>query len=244
MMAEAQYAYKQAVEICPDGGSEGGWQLVDILLRQRKFAEAKEIADRYRERDPYNNGMADRSARITRIYDLDATILPELKEKIDTDRANTTIMDIMDFVSGSLEMGMLADARNYGNLITTNENISPTAVFALGRIYSKHNRHDMAAAAFQKYVARQADDANGWVEFGWSLINMNRFEEGYKAWEKAIKLGGAAVARQLAEDSRIRPFLLQQPPDGPFRKLIREAGSAQPQRPAPNTPWNTQLPRK
>jgi len=233
MIAEAQYAYRQAIELCPEGGSEGGWQLVEIMIRQRKFADAMEIADKYLERDPHNAGMADRARRIKRIYDLDAEILPALKSKIDDAGQPTTIKDIMDFVSGSLEIGMLADARNYGNLVTTNESVNTAAVFAMGQIYSRHNRHDMAATAFQRYLARQADDANGWVELGWALVNVNRFEDAYKAWENALKLGGRDTALQIVNDVRIRPFLLQQPYDGPFRTLLREAGSPpRPQQPS------------
>ncbi|MCL1910360.1 MAG: hypothetical protein FWG05_05435, partial [Kiritimatiellaeota bacterium] len=259
MRIEAEYAYNQAVRLCPIGapdsyfnnaktgigGSEAGGQLMEIYMRTGRFDEALKLAEQYAAYDPFNNGMVGRLEQVRRIIKLNDDTA-ELKRQIDTNPQNTTFQDLLTFISNSLELNKSMDAWGYGQLIITNANTSlpalPPALLRLGKLYGAHNRNDMALAAFRKYATLKPEDPVGWVESGWALICQNRLDDGYRMWEQALQIGGAPIARLIAGDQRMNSFLVQQPRDGRFIKLLESALSPPPP-PKPQLPPGPYLPK-
>ncbi len=53
MAAEAEYAYKQAIALCPDG-PDGNFHLAQLYVESGRFDDAVDVLEEYQRRDPYN----------------------------------------------------------------------------------------------------------------------------------------------------------------------------------------------
>ena len=69
MVAEAEYALKQAVAFYPEG-SEGGYRLAELYLAQRRYADARSIMENCLVHDTHNENIR---RMLDRINDLEAT---------------------------------------------------------------------------------------------------------------------------------------------------------------------------
>ena len=64
------------------------------------------------------------------------------------------------------------------------------------------------------------DDPQGWIELGWTQVQMNQTGDGLASWQKAVSIGGGAARAALRTDKRLQALWPQTDLSPQFKALI------------------------
>jgi tetratricopeptide (TPR) repeat protein len=216
MMAEAEYAFRQSVELCPES-PEGNFRLAELCMNQRRYADARQLIAAYLAIDEYN---ASAKGFLNQINDIETCDKrrTELQAKLGS---GANINDVMELLSIYARLNLQNELSQLSGMVLNNDKAPAECLFQVGTLLNNVRRPDLAVNAFRRYVALVPRDPKGWVEMGWLSITQNKSNEGYDAWRRAVELGGEATRNQLRTDGRFQPLWQQQNLPPPFRDLVQ-----------------------
>jgi Tfp pilus assembly protein PilF len=213
MPQAAEQAYRQALELWP-GNTETLNNFSDLLLKQKRASELRDILEKASKADP-NNGLlamllANCERRITLAKEIDA-LESQWSEK------PKDVKVFQELLGKYSEDGNLAKAdplvAQGAALFTTNVDVLRDVV----NYFAIQNRVPMAIEYGKKLEKLLPEDAE--VKLGMAkffLANGNRLEF-YKLLKEAIRLGGLPMREKVA----IEPIFEQIQNESDFQKLIR-----------------------
>jgi tetratricopeptide (TPR) repeat protein len=213
MPQAAEQAYRQALELWP-GNTETLNNFSDLLLKQKRASELRDILEKASKADP-NNGLlalllANCERRITLAKEIDA-LESQWSEK------PKDVKVFQELLGKYSEDGNLAKAdplvAQGAALFTTNVDVLRDVV----NYFAIQNRVPMAieyGKKLEKLVPEDAEVKLGMAKFYMATGNRLDF---YKNLREAIRLGGLPMREKVA----IEPIFQQLQSEPDFQKLIR-----------------------
>ena len=212
MAAEAEHAFRQSVELCPES-PEACFRLAELFAQQRRFGDARKLIEGYRVIDPYN------PSAIGFLNQIQATEKNE-KRRIELEQ----IMQKGGDVNSVLELlsiyGSLGLQNQLGALVANllkNASLPPQVHLQVAQICANARRPDLAAAALKRCLERDPINSRLWIELALVQLSANQVGETIVALSKAVEVGGEAVRSFLRSDNRFGTF--RQSPQ--FQALIQ-----------------------
>jgi tetratricopeptide (TPR) repeat protein len=216
MIVEAEYAFRQSVELCPES-PEGNFRLAELCMNQRRYADARKLIAAYLAIDEYNQSAKGFLDQIDDIEKCDKR-RTELQTKLGS---GADVNDIMELLTIYARLNLQNELSQLSSMVLNNEKAPAECLFQVGTLLNSVRRPDLAMSAFRRYVTLAPRDPKGWVEMGWLSIIQNKSNEGYDAWRRAVELGGEPTRSQLRTESRFQPMWQQQNLPPPFRDLVQ-----------------------
>jgi tetratricopeptide (TPR) repeat protein len=216
MLAEAEYAFRQSLQLCPDS-PEGCFRLADLLMNQRRYDDARQLMEGYLKVDEYNGNVKGFLNQIDNLAAMDNR-RNELQAKLAKGADYKEVMELMVIFS---RMNMPQEMGQLGANMLNNSNTPPVYLMQLAQLCSDTRNPDMAAEAWRRYLARVPQDSRGWIELGWIQLSKNQGQEGLASWQKAVEIGGEAARGVLRSDKRFQPLWQQRDLPPQFHRLIQ-----------------------
>jgi tetratricopeptide (TPR) repeat protein len=217
MLAEAEYAFRQSLQLCPDS-PEGCFRLSDLLMNQRRYADARAIMEAYLKVDEYNGNVKGFLNQIDNLANMDKRRV-ELQDKL---AKGADYNDVMELITIFARMNMPQELGQLSMTMLNNSNTPPQYLLQLGMFCSESRNMDMAAEAFRRYLARMPQDSRGWIEMGWVHLMKSQHQETLNAWQRAVELGGEAARNVLRTDKRFQPLWQQRDLPPQFQRLVQQ----------------------
>jgi len=215
LINEAEYAFKQSRELCPES-PEACFRLSDLYMRQQRFGEAAQVMQDYLALDPYNKNAANFLDAI-RNSDGDNTKRKTLeglmtKGQLDFGKA-------MELAAIYLRLGMEGPFQGLTRGLVDSTNMPPEACLHVARFFESNKRWDMQVYALQKYLARDPTAFKSWIDIGYAQLLMNKPQEAFNSLKKAVEVGGEIARGLLRDDPRFAPLR----ESAPFKALVPPA---------------------
>ena len=218
MVAEAEYAFKQSRDLCPES-PEACFRLSDLYMRQQRYAEASKVMKDYLVLDPYNKNAASFLSAI-QTADSDNVRRKELeglmgKGQLDFGKA-------LELATFYLRLGMEGQFQGLTRGLVDSTNMPPEATLTVARFFEANKRFDMQIYALQKYLVRDPAAFKSWIDLGYAQLLVNKPQEAFVSLKKAIDMGGEVARSLLRDDTRFAP--LRETP--PFKALVPQTRAA------------------
>jgi tetratricopeptide (TPR) repeat protein len=215
MIGEAEYAFKQSRELCPES-PEACFRLSDLYMRQQRFEEAGKVMEEYLVLDPYNRNAANFLSAI-RGSTQDNARRKELevemgKGKLDFGRA-------MELAGVYLKLGMEGQFQGLTRSLVDSPTLPPEACLAVSKFFEANKRWDLRVYALQKYLARDPNAFKSWIDLAYTQLILNKPQEAFASMKRAIEVGGEVARSLLREDPRFAPLREAEP----FKALVPPA---------------------
>jgi len=222
-MAEAEYAFKQAIELYPLS-PEAVFRLADLYMRTAKYKEARAVISAFGKEDIYNDRVEPTLKQIDQVnkmnirrIELEALLnLPKKKQGNPNDVFE--LLQIYNAMQKQNEMNAMV------RTILASK-FSPQLSLQLAQQLAQMRRFDLAESVLTKYLAEKPDDTRVWIELAVIRQTRNRITQALDAIETAVGQGGDAVRALLLKDTRFRPLYNNQrfralvPPPAPKKKI-------------------------
>jgi len=215
MWDEAEYAFRQSLALCPES-PEGCFRLADLYMQQRRFADARQLMEKYMLLDPYNTNVEQFLNSIKDAEKNDAR-RAELEKLFAQNRGD--LNSALELISIYPRLNMQQQFVSLAMSILDNTNLPPAAYLQVAQVCGNVKRLDILAEAFQRYLKRDPGNFKVWIDFGLAQLAMNKPTDSLASLKKAVETGGDAARTALANDNRFGPF--HQSPE--FQALIQQA---------------------
>ena len=212
LAGEAEYAFKQSRDLCPDS-PEACFRLSDLYMRQQRYAEAAQVMENYLSLDPYNKNAANFLDAI-RSADKDNAHRRELEKTMSSGKLD--FGNAMELATIYLRLGMEGPFQGLTRGLIESTNLPPEACLSVSRFYEANKRWDLYAYALAKYLARDPTAFKSWIDLGYVQLILNKPQEAFASLKRAVDVGGDVARSLLRDDPRFAP--LRDTP--PFKALV------------------------
>ncbi len=188
MASEAEYAYRQAIELCPES-PEGNFRLAQLYMEIGRFDNATALLDQYEKRDPYNVKIRE---AINTIQEMRKQIEKEreLKEQFAAQPDNLTVaLQLVGLYAQRQQMNEL-DA--LVNALAARPDLSSRDFLQLANLYVQLRRLDRCAELLTRFTQRFPQDPVGWYNLAFMRSSLRQCDEALAALERAFALDAAA----------------------------------------------------
>ncbi len=216
MLPEAEYAYRQSLQLCPDS-PEGCFRLADLFLGQRRYGDASQLMAEYAKVDPYNGSVSSFRSQIDGLRNCEKRRI-ELQTKMEH---GAELNDILELLTVYGRMNLQGEMTTLGMNLLNNTNVPPLCLLQLAQLFNDARRLDLQQEALRRYLIRQPQDSRIWLELGWTQLLVNQSSDALSSWRKAVSLGGDAVRLALRKDPRFQALWQQRDLPQPFRDLLQ-----------------------
>ena len=215
LIPEAEYAFHQSLQLCPDS-PEAAFRLADLYVSQRHYDKAHKLMTDYLQNDPNHTNVRKFIEQIDKLAQDDRRRV-ELQGKLEK---GATADEVLELASIFTRLNMRTEMDALSTNILNNTNCPTQCLLKLAQLFSDAKRIDMAQEAFRRYTVRAPQDAQGWIELGWSQLQQNLTADALASWKKAMETGGDPARTLLRKDRRFAALWQQPGLPAKFRTLI------------------------
>lgn len=200
MHKEAEEAYLQSIQLCPDS-PEANFRLAQLYLVQSRFAEAAAVLERYQQRDPHNTKIGD-AVNAIRDAQRQSTELSQLEQQQAAQPDNRQLS--MQLVIRYAQRGRFDAMDALANTLLAQTNLAPADFLLLADTYAKANRIEPLTQILLLYTQRYPQDPIGWYNFAALQSALNNCDAALTALERALTVdaSGSQVRGMLGQDAR------------------------------------------
>ncbi|MEZ5406198.1 MAG: tetratricopeptide repeat protein [Verrucomicrobiia bacterium] len=214
LLAEAEYAYKQALEMAPDN-AEVVFRLADLYANQNRFSEAQALADNLKKLDP-NNTQIDGLIENLKARQQQIGQRAQLEQAVNQSKGAfqqsyallTFYLQINDLVAANRFIDQLMPYANF--------NAKQWQQFAEAMLGAEQ------IDSFFKVLKRweMVDPKNPELSYDLGVLyaSNDQTKEAIQALEKAIRYGTNDLKKEILEDERLQE--IQKLPE--FKKMIEQ----------------------
>jgi len=203
-MAEAEYAFKQAIQLYPLS-PEAVFRLADLYMRTERYEEARKVLVDFGKEDVYNDRVEPALKNIDRVQKLNTRrieIETRLQTKSGTPVSSGQLLELAGIYHSMQKINELrALVRN-----VVSADLEPNILLQFAQQLTQMRRLDLAEAVLTKYLSAKPEDVRVWIEMAAIRLARNRGSQSLAAIENAVKHGGDAARAQLIKDVRFRPL--------------------------------------
>jgi tetratricopeptide (TPR) repeat protein len=209
LYAEAEYAYRQSISLCPDT-PEGNFRLAQMYVEMgnasddiSRFDMGLEVMTVYGKRDPYNAKIREAIAALRDIRTL-AVSQGELEQQRAKQPDDLSTATRLVFVYArrmrTREMDQLVDS------LMQRPDFAADQFRQVTQLYIQMSRIDRAADVLKVFTRRYPDNPSGWLDLAIAQIGLNRCDEAAVAVERALALDKSGQLRNFVmQDRRFQP---------------------------------------
>ena len=203
-MAEAEYAFRQAVELYPLS-PESIFRLADLLTRQRRFDEAHKVISDFAAQDPHNDGAQGFLNQINQAQQMVAR-KTELEGMLRSGGGQSAdinvIFELLQLYNALQEQGPLGQL--FGDLLRSP--LPPEIQLQLAQMVLQMNRFDLAEPVLIKYLAAKPDDLRIQIDLAAVRVELRRLDQAIETLRKVVEKGGEPIRAALRKDVRFQPL--------------------------------------
>lgn len=184
MTNEAEYAYKQAIELCPDS-PEANFRLAQLYVELARFDDATDILEGYQKRDPYNTKIRE---AINSIKDIKQQVLnvQQLEQQYAAQPNNLQVALQLAIAYAKLQRVDAMDAL-VGSLVARAD-LPFDAFLQVAQVYAQINRLDRVADLLTLATQRHPQNPLGWYNLAVVHSTRNNCDAAITALERALAL--------------------------------------------------------
>jgi len=211
--AEAEYAFKQAVQLYPLS-PEATFRLANLYMSTRRYDEARAVISAFVEKDVNNESAAGFLRQIEQMQKMTAR-RAELEKQLRSGGAGADVNNAFELIQIYSALGENAQLRKLTTDILRSK--LPTQIEQqLTQMLIQMKRFDMAELVLAKAVGEKPDDLKSWVDLAAVRVGMKKNSRAIDALQKAVEKGGEPIRNVLRKDSRFQPLWN----DSKFQKLV------------------------
>lgn len=199
-MAEAEYAFKQAVELYPLS-PEAVFRLADLYMRERRYDDARKAVSDFTEQDVHNENargflkQIDQTIQmVSRKAELEALLRSGQSKEINNAFELLQIYSVMQETSSM--------KRLVNELL--NSGLPPEIHLQLAQVLSQMNRFDFVEPILINYLKGSPDDLRVQVELAAVQVAMGRPDRAIESIKAAVQKGGEPICAVLRKDARFQ----------------------------------------
>ena len=198
MFDEAEYAFKQAVELYPLS-PEANFRLADIYTQQRRFADARAVIEHFLKEDPGNTKVGDFLKQIREAEKADAR-RKELEQSFNDRKGDiNTALELADLYR---RLGMEEQFQGLTMNILNDTNVPANYYLAIAKVYADGRRLDLLGIALEKYLQREPANPSVWIDLAAVQAAEHQNNEAVSSLKKAVEFGGETARDTARKDPR------------------------------------------
>ena len=222
MYDEAEYAFKQSIELYPLS-PEASFRLAQMYMNMQRFDDAEQLIRGFAAADPKNDsakGFLSQIEGTKRMIDRRKEI-----EKKQQETSTLSPDEALELVSIYRASGMQGAYQNLASRLLSDSNLPPQHVLALAGFFAQDQRVDGLIFALEQYVKREPGNLDVWLDLSAAYAFVRRDADAVNGARKAIELGGDQARDVILRDQRFQPLVSNRE----FRALFpRQAGGRPP----------------
>jgi thioredoxin-like negative regulator of GroEL len=201
-MAEAEYAFKQAVELYPLS-PEAVFRLADLYMRQKRFDEAHQVISDFLVQDVHNESGKGFLQQIDQLRKMIAR-KAELEISLSSGQGAdiNTAFELIQIYNAMQEIGPMQQL--IGNLLRSN--LPPEINLQLAQMLVQMKRADMAEPVIITYLKSKPDDLQSQVELAAVRLTLGRLDHALTTLKTAVEKGGEPIRAMIRKDMRFQPL--------------------------------------
>ncbi len=228
--SEAEYAFKQAVELYPLS-PEAVFRLADLYMRQKRFDEAHKVVSDFLAQDVHNEngyGFLKQIDQIKQMIARKAELESLLRGGQGADI--NTAFELIQIYNAMQEHAPMQQLIT--NLLRSG--MPPEVNLQLAQMLIQIKRVDMVEPVFIKYLEAKPDDLAVQIELAAVRLALGRPGPAFETLKGAVEKGGEPIRAVLRKDMRFQPlwndarFQALVPPQPATSGLRLPFGTAQP----------------
>ncbi len=198
--AEAEYAFKQAVELYPLS-PEAVFRLADLYMRERRFEEARKVVSDFVAKDVHNDSAQGFLKQIEQ-----AQNMVQRKAELETllrggqSADINTAFELLQLYNALQEQGPLTQL--LGDILRSN--LPPELHLQLAQMLVQMRRFDLVEPVFAKYLEAKPDDLRIQIELAAVRVELKRIDPAIAMLKVAVEKGGEAIRAVLRKDPRFQ----------------------------------------
>ena len=222
MYEEAEYAFKQSIDLYPLS-PEATFRLAQMYMNMQRFDDARKLIDDFAKEDPLNDSAKGFLAQIE-----GTTKMSDRRKEIEKKQHETGVLtpdEALELTSIYRASGMQGAYQNLATRLLGDSNLPPQHVLALAGFFAQDQRVDALIYALEQYCRREPRNLDVWLDLAAAYAFVRRDADAVSAARQAIDLGGDQAREAILRDQRFQPLTANRE----FRALFpRQAGGARP----------------
>jgi tetratricopeptide (TPR) repeat protein len=201
MYDEAEYAFKQAIDLYPLS-PEANFRLADIYMQQFRFSDARAVIENFLTLDKENDKVREFLGQIKDMESADAR-RRELEGMLAQGGDVNSALELAN-IYRRMSLMQLFDGLTMN--IINQSNLPPAIILQVAQMYADMRKFDMLVTALERYLAREPGNPQVWVNLAAAQIMLGKTNEAYKSLKRATDIGGEAVRDLVRKDQRFNPI--------------------------------------
>lgn len=202
MLSEAEYAFRQAIDLYPLS-PEANFRLADVLMKQRRFSDARELIQEFLIQDPGNDKVAGFLKQIQNTENAESKRI-ELEQKLS--EGTTDINAALELSRIYQQLMLNQQFEQLTRNLLQNDNVPPQAYLHIAQMYADGKRLNLLVYALERYLKRNPNDAQIWLDLAAAQASNGKAKASVAALNKSIQLGGEQMREAARNDQRFQPI--------------------------------------
>ena len=217
--SEAEYAFKQSVELYPVS-PEAVFRLTDLYMRTRRFDDAHKVISDFVKQDVHNDSAHGFLKQINQAKQMIAR-KAELENQLRGGGRGVDVsvaFELIQIYSAMQEQGPMQQIISE----MLRSGMPPEIHLQLAQLLVQMKRFDMVEPVFVKYLAARPDDLRIQIELAAVRVGQGRAGPALETLKGAVEKGGEPIRAVLRKDMRFQPLWT----DPRFQALVPALPSA------------------
>jgi thioredoxin-like negative regulator of GroEL len=199
-LAEAEYAFKQAVELYPLS-PEAVFRLADLYMRSRRFDEAHKVVSDFVAQDVHNDSAQGFLQQIEQARAMTAR-RAEIESILRSGQGADIglAFELMQIYNAMQENSLMQQLIN--DMLRTG--LPPEIQQQMAQMLIQMNRMDMVEPVIVKYLESRPDDLRTQVELAAVRVALGRPDRALETLKTAVEKGGEPIRSVLRKDTRFQ----------------------------------------
>lgn len=203
MYAEAEYAFKQSIDLYPLS-PEATFRLAQMYMNMQRFEDADQLVRAFAEADPKNDSAKGFLSQIE-----GTRRMVSRRKEIEKKQQETQILspdEALELVSIYRASGMHNAYQNLATRLLSDPAMPPQYMLSLAGMFAQDQRVDALVYALEQYVKREAGNLDVWLDLAAAYAFVRRDADAVNAARQAIGLGGDQAREAILRDQRFQPL--------------------------------------
>ena len=202
MYDEAEYAFRQAIELYPLS-PEANFRMADVYMQQRRFGDARTLIEKFLKLDPGNDKVGEFLNQIKDTEQADARRV-ELESAFSQGRGELNAA--MELAALYRRLNLDGQFQGLTMSILNDSNVPPNVYLAVAKLYADAKRMDLLGVALERYLAREPSNPRVWIDLAAVHVALQRTNEAIESVRRAVETGGEAARDIVRKDNRFDPI--------------------------------------
>ncbi len=213
MYDEAEYAFKQSIELYPLS-PEATFRLAQMYMNMQRFEEAGDLIRQFIEQDPQNDSAKGFLGQIDNTLKM-VSRRKEIEKK-QQETQSLSADEALELTTIYRASGMQGAYQNLAMRLASDPGFPPQHLLALAGLFAQDQRIDALIFSLEQYTQRETGNLDVWLDLAAAYAFVRRDADAVHAARKAIELGGDQAREAIMRDARFQPLAS----NGDFRALF------------------------